>query len=199
MRITPLALSVFRRMEMLPACECADVDADGRRPGGECPSCEQWWNLHSHLHDLLKLPPHAFPAYEAEGDEGERERYRVLVRALDEHDAKRRRKAASAAQDGAAEVLLGEVPPEAENPAPVASQRDRRCDATAAERMRRHRRKTLHEGRAFFQFEADAIGLETVLQAAGQLTAVEPARGDIEAAVARFIATLIADHQRNEV
>ena len=63
LRITPLALTFFRRMEELD-CSCADVGADGLRPGGQCPGCQQWWNLHSRLHDLLKLKPWHWPVYE---------------------------------------------------------------------------------------------------------------------------------------
>lgn len=104
LRITPLALTFFRRMEELD-CSCADVGADGLRPGGQCPGCQQWWNLHSRLHDLLKLKPWHWPVYEhpdagnpyppgsvaharCRPDEAAIERYRALARALAEQDTR---------------------------------------------------------------------------------------------------------------
>ena len=92
----------------------------------------------------------------------------------------------------------GPPPSRRRRPSPSPSRRRRRRpDRTAAERNRRHRRRVLHAGRAFFRFEADVIGLEDMLRAAGQITAIEPSRADIEAALTKFIGVLIADHDRN--
>jgi hypothetical protein len=73
----------------------------------------------------------------------------------------------------------------------------RRPDRTAAERMRRHRRRTLHEGEAFYRCKANTVGLENMLKAAGQLRVIEPDRKAIEGALERFIAVLVEEHGRN--
>lgn len=98
--VTPLALDIFRKMESLPECTCSKVDATGHRPGGQCRSCKTWWKMNGHLHTLLGLSPHEWPAYEDpesgnpyypgtpkhnewQPDLSARARYRMLAKAAD--------------------------------------------------------------------------------------------------------------------
>jgi hypothetical protein len=79
----------------------------------------------------------------------------------------------------------------------------------AALRMRRYRRRLLHDGENYFRLKARTDELECLLRAVELLRAIEPARADIEAALtllfvelhdpvlAQAVALLILDHRRN--
>ena len=76
-------------------------------------------------------------------------------------------------------------------------------------RMRRYRRRLLHDGENYFRLKARTDELECLLRAVELLRAIEPARADIEAALtllfvelhdpvlAQAVALLILDHRRN--
>lgn len=56
-KITPFAVQIFTAMRQLPSCTCSVM-----RPGIWCQRCEEFWDLHSALHDELKLRRWQWPA-----------------------------------------------------------------------------------------------------------------------------------------
>ena len=62
--ITDEAVRLFRAMERVE-CTCLPRDWQGEYwKHVQCEGCVKWWQLHSKLHDELRLPPHYWPAYE---------------------------------------------------------------------------------------------------------------------------------------
>jgi len=95
-KITPEALTVFRRMQALEEqCTCTEPDWEGDLYDYEfCPACEKWWDEHKRLHALLGMKPWQFPCVEnpdaaydpnnaafAEPDLEAQRRYRELEKA----------------------------------------------------------------------------------------------------------------------
>jgi hypothetical protein len=55
---SPEALVIFRHMQRLDdACTCDDIGDENRR----CAACDEWWQHHSRLHDLLRCFPWQWP------------------------------------------------------------------------------------------------------------------------------------------
>jgi hypothetical protein len=69
-RITPVVIALFKQMEELPTkCTCPPTDwvtpnAYWKDRGDDCPACEEWWDLHERLHNLLDLPVSQWPAFQ---------------------------------------------------------------------------------------------------------------------------------------
>ena len=60
-RITPAAITAFRRMEAARRLGCTCPAAEG---APNCANCAAWWEAHSELHDELGLKPWQWPAFE---------------------------------------------------------------------------------------------------------------------------------------
>jgi hypothetical protein len=69
-RITPVVIALFKQMEELSTkCTCPPTDwvtpdAYWKDSGDDCPACEEWWDLHERLHNMLDLPICQWPAFE---------------------------------------------------------------------------------------------------------------------------------------
>ncbi len=60
-RISPLAVEIFKQMQALE-CTCEPRDWAGKYWKHEpCSACEQWWTLHSVLHNVLNCKPWEWP------------------------------------------------------------------------------------------------------------------------------------------
>jgi hypothetical protein len=63
-QITDAAVALYDAMRRCK-CVCPPIDWDGAYwERSECAGCRRWWELHSQLHDELKLAPWAWPAIE---------------------------------------------------------------------------------------------------------------------------------------
>src|SRR3954470_6284501 len=65
-KITPEAIDAFRHMEALrTACTCEPRDWAGEHWKHRCcATCDEWWRVHSVLHNELGLRPWEWPAVE---------------------------------------------------------------------------------------------------------------------------------------